>query len=147
MLFGRPSGLVDYNEEDIETVCTEINMQWMLSKKAAAGTKMQTSAAHHDALTRLLQQHHQGQGQSPSVTTQGALELILPAYEALWRVVLLTFVTICDRGKQGLEGRLLSTTAFHGVIGSGSGQEKEMLKIAKVRNAIPSIAHCTYRRH
>lgn len=127
VLFGPPSDVLDTT--DVVTVCSEINRQWMLSKQdGERGTQMQQSAALNEAMARLLLQH----GEQADLLPQAALELILPAYEALWRVVLLTFVTACHRTREGAPQFLLQTVNMASVLGTGSAEEKQVLQIAKV---------------
>ncbi|CAK7212674.1 hypothetical protein SEUCBS140593_001582 [Sporothrix eucalyptigena] len=110
-------------KEDVDTVCDEINKQWVLSKEAV-GT-IQQSVLLNNALARLLQH-----GDGPDMSPQQALELILPAYEALWRVVLLTYVTVCFRS-DGAGYKQLQRVDVPSVLGTGCAEDKELLKIAK----------------
>ncbi len=68
-------------------------------------------------------------GKQPDLKPQKALELILPTYETLWRVVLLTFVTACY---QNTEPHSLLRTDVHSCLGTKTDVEKDVLKIAKV---------------
>ncbi|CAK7200460.1 hypothetical protein SEUCBS139899_003155 [Sporothrix eucalyptigena] len=110
-------------KEDVDTVCDEINKQWVLSKEAV-GT-IQQSVLLNNALARLLQH-----GDGPDMSPQQALELILPAYEALWRVVLLTYVTVCFRS-DGAGYKQLQRVDVPSVLGTVCAEDKELLKIAK----------------
>ncbi|CAK7229021.1 hypothetical protein SCUCBS95973_007076 [Sporothrix curviconia] len=136
----QASGL---DPDDVSTVCDEINKQWVLSKAvpaaAAEGREVregrmeqrqdsivQQSPQLIQALDRLLQDSPERENLSP----QQALELILPSYEALWRVVLLTYVTVCHR--QPCDTIATADIAdIASVIGTGSPRETELRKIAK----------------
>lgn len=76
-------------EVDIQTIATGINSQWIVSK-----TNLRTSQSKelNDTLSRVLQL-----SSDPDMSPQEALGLIMPSYETLWRVVLLTFVTAFHR--------------------------------------------------
>ncbi|KAL1904587.1 hypothetical protein Sste5344_009670 [Sporothrix stenoceras] len=115
-----------HDKEDIDIVCSEINKQWMLSKEAQGPrSTVQQSGPLNDAQARLLQY-----GVEPDMPPQEALGLILPSYEALWRVVLLTYVTVCHRSDGAVHARLEKVDVLS-VLGTGNAEEKELLQVAK----------------
>jgi hypothetical protein len=121
ILFDTPA----LDDDDVATACEQINQQWIRSKRSGDGTAaLEQSNSLNAALTRLLQG-----GREPDLSPQGALELILPAYETLWRVVLLTFVTACHRTSKP---HTLLQADVRICLGMGNELEKQVRKIAKV---------------
>ncbi|CAK7235289.1 hypothetical protein SBRCBS47491_009242 [Sporothrix bragantina] len=116
----QASGL---DKDDVNTVCNEINRQWVLSKFAL---QTESSPLLNDALARLLQMSYDRE-----LSPQQALELILPSYEALWRVVLLTYVTVCHRQTFVVVHQECNMVDVASALGTGSVQEKRLLQIAK----------------
>lgn len=122
-LFGAPFGCAPIDKKDVATICDEINRLWMLAKNAAPDAKLEQSTLLRAALKRM------GLG----VDTHKALELLIPTYEALWRVVLLTFVTACHRSTdQKLHSLLKGENAYY-ALGMRNDKETELLTLVKVR--------------
>ncbi len=122
ILFGvdplRPS------TDDITTVVNDINYQWVRSKSTA---DIAEAGSLNDTLSRLLQLAN-----PPNVPVKKALALILPAYETLWRVVLLTFISASHRSPSPVRLEQLDVPAC---LGRKDPIEKQALTLANVRHA------------
>ncbi|KAK3684316.1 hypothetical protein B0T22DRAFT_274461 [Podospora appendiculata] len=114
-------------DEDLVVVITkEINNQWVESKR---NENLPRSKVLEDGLKRLKLVLPDGDG--VPLTPEEALGLIMPQYETLWRVVLLTFVTAFHRvhGK-AREEITRRTEGVPGCLGD-SEKEKSALGLAK----------------
>ncbi|OCK84823.1 hypothetical protein K432DRAFT_413699 [Lepidopterella palustris CBS 459.81] len=66
----------------------EINRLWLASKASGSAPKWAKQRKFHDTLLSILPNHN------PLDRTQNPLNLILPAYETLWRVILRCFIEV-----------------------------------------------------
>jgi len=100
-----------------------INSQWLSSKCNPATPK----AKHiNDMLDSLALKGRNGD----QLAAEEVLSIIMPQYETLWRVVLLTFVTAYHRQyRPHIAVRVQSVPAC---LGDDDDQEREVLKIAEV---------------
>lgn len=86
VLFGvDPS---EINLDEARTATDAINRLWIQSKNDDIIPSLHDQTALNSALKKLLPKEY------PCDSTANPLNLIMPAYETLWRVVLLTFVSI-----------------------------------------------------
>lgn len=89
--------------EDVVTATDTINMLWMQSKEGSGGYNALSDAQEHlrAALCRMLPEYADA-----GEPHESPLNLIMPAYETMWRVVLLTYVSaafrISDEETKGL---------------------------------------------
>lgn len=121
ILFGADPPSMQF--QDVDIITREINTQWLLSKYAMNVTKSQSL---NSALRRLLIASFK-----PSTTPEAALTLILPAYETLWRVVLLTYVSAWHRNHNPLDPEGLEGVPE--CLGQGDDKEIKARQLAKVR--------------
>jgi len=124
--------------QDARTATEAINRLWAQSKECGSAPSPYDKKRLDNALRRLLPQHY------PSVTTEGnPLNLIMPAYETLWRVVLLTFVSVTGRGVDPSTSKefLQAINNVPGCLNRNDDAERHALAIAKVCIAqSPSIS-------
>jgi hypothetical protein len=111
-------------EEDVELITKETNLQWIWSKGEGQVTK---SASLLETLNQVLSSYAPGHTSSPG-HAEDSLALILPSYETLWRVVLLTFVTMCNRTDKPVD---LNSLRLPFCLGGSSDAEKKALNVAK----------------
>lgn len=107
---------------DVDTVTKEINAQWLMSK--AEGTRKRSELLE-SALLRLI-----ASSSKPATTPEAALNIILPAYETLWRVVMLTFVSVSHRERNACN--LERLRSLPQCLGRGNDVETQARLIAKV---------------
>jgi hypothetical protein len=125
IVFGiEPSGPHD---RDIDIVTSEINLQWIKSKGEEGITR---SATLHDTLGDLIA----NSSNTPELSVQESLALILPSYETLWRVVLLTFTTMSYRTASPAID--LAQLKVPKCLGDNSDLEKKARNLAKVRSKV-----------
>ncbi|KAH8888099.1 hypothetical protein GQ53DRAFT_872331 [Thozetella sp. PMI_491] len=106
----------------ISAITEEINDQWIRSKTSNQILKSKALFASLNSLNLGLS------SDDVAMPPEMALGIILPAFETLWRVVLLTFVTAFHRQyNHSIEERLKDIPACLG----DSSSEKESLKVAK----------------
>ncbi|PSR80247.1 cytochrome P450, partial [Coniella lustricola] len=119
ILFGTKPGTL--SRQDVNIAALEINSQWLISKAKQVNTK---STALNSALLHLI-----AHSSNPATSSEAALNLILPAYETLWRVILLTFVSACHRQQ---DSNVLDTlNGLPGCLGRGDGEEQQVRLLAK----------------
>ncbi|KAK3490912.1 uncharacterized protein B0T23DRAFT_382767 [Neurospora hispaniola] len=93
--FGADDKKVDKNL--VKRITDEINAQWLKSKEDGGAVKTSDSLNHDLGMlfgtlkTSVAEEN--GTGKDTSIDPSEALGLIMPQYETLWRVVLLTYVT------------------------------------------------------
>ncbi len=115
--------------DDVLTATELINKLWMQSKDSFEG---QVSADDQRRLQTAL--HHMVPSREDADETQNnPLNIMMPAYETMWRVVLHTFVAAAFRTSDMETVRQLAK-AVQNVPGClGSAEEREVLALAKVR--------------
>ncbi|KAI0405827.1 cytochrome P450 [Xylaria palmicola] len=91
VLFGIEPSRVDVDEARKATEA--INRLWIQSKNHHSVPSVYDKILLHNALNKLLPH------ESFSTDRPHPLDLIMPAYETLWRVVLLTFVSIASQNR------------------------------------------------
>lgn len=117
--------------EPVVSIGEEINNQWLQSKY---DPKVPRSERLNSALRGLgLTRTSADWAGAVNVTTEEALGLIIPQYETLWRVVLLTFVTAYYRQPRSEVSKRVEEVPS--CLGD-SGREKEALKLAKASLAV-----------
>lgn len=121
ILFGNDPAIIQC--QDVDIITEEINTQWLLSKRKVSVTK---SEILNSALQHLL-----STSSNSSVTPEAALTLILSAYETLWRVVLLTFVSASHRNQNPPDLERLGSVP--GCLGQGNDEELKARQVSKVR--------------
>lgn len=120
--------------QDVNIITGEINTQWLLSKYEV---NVSRSELLNSTLERLLIA-----SSNPDMTPEAALTLILPAYETLWRVVLLTFVSAWHRNSNPLDLERLGSVPD--CLGQGNDDEMQARQLAKVRLEYPPNANVPY---
>lgn len=124
ILFRADSSLMTDN--DVLNITQGINSQWLKSKSVSGPIDgLSASLSLNNTLNRVLQDCSPYSG-SP----EEALEVLLPAYETLWRVVLLTFVHMSHRQRDicNIERLVLVPEC----LATRTPEEKYALKVAKV---------------
>lgn len=127
--FGVAENKIDKN--GVKRITDEINAQWLRSKVNDGTLRRSKKLDEYlhimfeDLETSILKDT------ATSISSTQALGLIMPQYETLWRVVLLTYVTAYHRqaNRRGLKKRVKDVPACLG----NAATEKEALKIAMVR--------------
>jgi hypothetical protein len=111
------------------TITEEINTQWLASK-CAPDVVLPSGLlnATIDSL-RLTSPFHPPD--HPPLTAVEVLSLLMPQYETLWRVVLLTFVTAYHHQPDARQDAEQRTAGVPSCLGHPT-REKEALKLAKV---------------
>ncbi|KAK4095850.1 hypothetical protein N658DRAFT_481619 [Parathielavia hyrcaniae] len=130
---------------DLVTVTEEINKQWMLSKCDPDGLAPSAllnatiaSISRHMA-PQVVARHGEG-------APEEVLGLLMPQYETLWRVVLLTFATAYHHQPAAHPDAVQRTADVPACLGDPA-REKEALKLAKEGLRLyPSNKHL-YRAH
>lgn len=110
----------------LAVITNEINKQWLESK--ARPDDVRPSETLNDALRHFLPDDV---ANPEYMTPEDALGLIMPQYETLWRVVLLTYVTAYYRN-DFQEEMYVKAYGVPACLGDGV-REREAVKIAKVR--------------
>ncbi len=123
------------SRETILVITREINTQWMRSKcdPDLPRSRLLTESLESLRLTKCAKGEREADLREEKVTPEEALGIIMPQYETLWRVVLLTFVTAYHR--QGRKENVLRGEDVPSCLGN-SMRESEALKLAKVRHVI-----------
>lgn len=125
-LFGNGT-TSNLSDEDVQVVTADINRLWVESKHPDAEPD---STRLRELLERAgLPSPSHAQPTQPA-TAEEALGVILPAYETLWRVVLLTYVHAYHRSPDH-ENTTRMTAAVPGCLGKGTAEEKSALRLAK----------------
>ncbi|KAK4118691.1 hypothetical protein N657DRAFT_637816 [Parathielavia appendiculata] len=112
------------------TITNEINKQWMLSKchpdDLAPSALLNSTIASLNIRRQLILSY------SPHFTSrpESVLSLLMPQYETLWRVVLLTFATAFHHQPDAYPDVFQRTADVPSCLGDPS-REKEALKLAK----------------
>ncbi|EGO56388.1 hypothetical protein NEUTE1DRAFT_44810 [Neurospora tetrasperma FGSC 2508] len=128
--FGADDKKVDKNL--VKRITDEINAQWLKSKEDGGAVKTSDSLNHDLGMlfgnlkTSVAEEN--GTGKDTYIDPSEALGLIMPQYETLWRVVLLTYVTAYYRqfDKRSLKKRVKDIPSCLG----NAATEKEALKLA-----------------
>ncbi|KAI1489511.1 hypothetical protein F5X96DRAFT_670623 [Biscogniauxia mediterranea] len=132
VLFDADPGGVDLR--DAQAAAESINRLWLQSKKSSSSTPPEDDRARlHAALERLLPdrfpcgppEHH-------------PLNLIIPAFETLWRVVLLAFVAATGAGVDAQTTAQLAAAAadVHGCFGSTAGGERSEIALSFAKEGL-----------
>ncbi|KAK3397116.1 hypothetical protein B0T20DRAFT_480702 [Sordaria brevicollis] len=124
--FGVAENKIDRNR--VKLITDEINEQWLRSKVSDGTLRRSKKLSEYlhtmfeDPETSILK------GTATSISSTQALGLIMPQYETLWRVVLLTYVTAYHRqaDRRKLKKRVKDVPACLG----NAATEKEALKLA-----------------
>lgn len=111
------------------TITEEINRQWLSSKLRPS--EVTPSAKLNQAVADLRIKSPFPGSQGSLLSPEEVLGLLMPQYETLWRVVLLTFVSAYYHQPNTVNDTLQRTANVPGCLGNPS-QEKEALKLAKV---------------
>ncbi len=114
------------------TITEEINTQWMLSKCQPE------SVTQSDLLNSTIDSLSITSRDGDPLTPTQVLGLLMPQYETLWRVVLLTFVTAYHHQPAAYPDTIHRTASVPSCLGNSSWEEKEALKLAKVSTS-PSL--------
>lgn len=123
-----------FEPNDLLTATTAINRLWVQSKTGnSEAISVKDRRDLHDALDRLLPA---AEATRPEV---GLLSLIMPAYETLWRITLLTYVQIAFRRYPASRGCAMTmdetrdtmTNAVAGCLGEDNQEERAVLVIIK----------------
>lgn len=112
----------DIPPETARFIATEINRQWLYSKCDA-------STAKSEDLNTTLRDLGLRAKDGPVLTPEQVLGIVMPQYETLWRVVLLTFVTAYHRQ---LRPENISRGADVPDCLGDPNREAEAVKLAKV---------------
>lgn len=130
--FGADDKKIDKNL--VKRITDEINEQWLKSKEDGGAVKTSDSLNHDLGMlfgnlkTSVAEEN--GTGKDTSIDSSEALGLIMPQYETLWRVVLLTYVTAyyTQFDERSLKKRVKDIPSCLG----NAATEKEALKLAMV---------------
>jgi hypothetical protein len=115
---------------DLAIITAEINKQWLRSKSHP--TDVTPSELLNSTIASLnITSRAQGTEQT-ALSPAEVLGLLMPQYETLWRVVLLTFVTAYHHQPAAYPDTAQRTATVPGCLGNPT-REKEALKLAKVR--------------
>ncbi|KAK1777889.1 hypothetical protein QBC45DRAFT_443131 [Copromyces sp. CBS 386.78] len=111
----------------VKQVTDEINTQWLKSKVNDGTLKRSEKLKQY--LYTLFEDPEKSVVTGAAISSTQALGLIMPQYETLWRVVLLTYVTAYHRqsDRRSLKKRVRDVPACLG----NAAIEKEALKLAK----------------
>lgn len=120
--------------EHLVTITDEINNQWLLSKR---DPNVARSARLEEALGSLNLPSPDGSGR---MSPAEVLSLLMPQYETLWRVVLLTFVTAYHQQPDAHADVVRRTADVPSCLGDPA-REKEALKLAMASIPTPSPIH------
>jgi len=112
-------------------IAARVNKVWVRSKCDQEGEGGRDEVLE-DMIVGLELRENRGQGEVLRVGE--VLGIIMPQYETLWRVVLLTFVTAFHR--QAREENVKRVEGVPGCLGKGDG---EVLKLAQVIDATLSV--------
>jgi len=121
---------VSVPKQDVSAITEEINRQWIQSKCDANISKSSRLCSTLMSLG-LKSPYREGDTASP----EEALAFILPAYETLWRVVLLTFVSAYHRPS---DPKIIEMVKPIPACLGLRGLEDEALKLAKGRSRSPT---------
>ncbi|KAL8369930.1 hypothetical protein RB595_000335 [Gaeumannomyces hyphopodioides] len=125
-LFGS-GATSNLSDEDVEVVTEDINQLWVESKHPEAEPD---STRLRELLERAELPTTPHVLEARPATAEEALGVILPAYETLWRVVLLTYVHAYHRSPD-YENITQTTATIPDCLGAGTAEEKSALKVAK----------------
>ncbi|KAK4139418.1 uncharacterized protein C8A04DRAFT_33098 [Dichotomopilus funicola] len=110
------------------TITEEINRQWLSSKQRPS--EVTPSAELNKTIADLRIKSPFPDSKGALLSPEEVLGLLMPQYETLWRVVLLTFVSAYYHQLQTVNDTLQRTASVPGCLGNTS-EEKEALKLAK----------------
>ncbi|TLD33560.1 hypothetical protein PspLS_01261 [Pyricularia sp. CBS 133598] len=128
-------------DHEYQTVTDQINLQWIASKQSHRENQARRSSELERVLRSIM--NHSPLPSEEAEPVQ-VLELLLPAYETLWRVVVLAFIDFVHRrGAQDDVRRFQLCVTTH--IGSGNEQEQEVLKVAMERLRLYPSTKRVYR--
>lgn len=130
LFFGVEASKMD--QALVEIATEAIHKLWISSKDEDATPSADDKKRLEAALAKLIDADVTDLGDG------GALNLIIPAYETLWRVVMLTFVAAshCNKNNNVTTKRLLTATrTVPRCFGNNAGEEDEARTIAKVSAA------------
>lgn len=88
----------------VERVATAINKLWIASKRKDLVCEDQLDAAHVKMKSMLLEDLHSIIHHNKADSQKNPLNLLLPAYETMWRVVKMGFLELYWRG-EGVHGK------------------------------------------
>ncbi|KAH7626873.1 hypothetical protein B0T09DRAFT_35691 [Sordaria sp. MPI-SDFR-AT-0083] len=119
--------LTKLDEGLVKKVTDEINAQWLRSKVNDGTLRRSARLSHY--LYTLFEDPEKSVVEGATISSTQALGLIMPQYETLWRVVLLTYVTAYHRqsDRRSLKKRVRDVPVCLG----NAAKEKEALKLAK----------------
>jgi hypothetical protein len=127
------------------TITEEINNQWLLSK--CHPDDLTPSALLNSAIASL---NITSPSEHRTMTPAEVLSLLMPQYETLWRVVLLTFATAYHHQPAAHPEAVHRTAGVPSCLGDPA-REKEALKLAKVSRLpfpnLPPFLHLLSHRH
>jgi hypothetical protein len=119
------------DDDSVSFVATEINRLWTESKVSRRAIQWNKQYKLHEALLRLIPDC------DPLDPQENPLNLILPAFETMWRVVLRCFVEVGYRGAKEKEVWIAALKAYLEHSGPLSDQAcKENVDVATVRSLI-----------
>jgi len=124
----------------VRSVTEGINHLWVQSKDPSQPVSKRDQDLLIAKIRQILPVTKQAHGFQGSEEHTNPLDIILPAFETLWRIILLSYVHIAFRGI-GADGPRVKTEALARDIladlpnhlGTGSEEEANMLIISKVR--------------
>ncbi|KAJ4306811.1 hypothetical protein N0V88_000181 [Collariella sp. IMI 366227] len=119
------------NRKLLVTITEKINSQWLQSKKVWGPHNLAPSPDLNTAISSLGIRSPFPNAEQAMMTSPEILGLLMPQYETLWRVVLLTFVTAYHHQPSALLDTVQRTTQVPSCLGNSS-LEKEALKLAKI---------------
>ena len=131
----------DAGDEHVSIATEAINEQWVKSKSPCGSASLTPSDTLNESLRCLLES-----GPCPPPPPQQALDIILPAYETLWRVVLLTFVSACHRSSKAAR---LAEMDIPACLGTNTETERSALQIGKASThpgSVDAALANTYRK-
>ncbi|KAK6823555.1 hypothetical protein PG989_000368 [Apiospora arundinis] len=140
-------------------VTEDINRHWVQSKNALDPVSKREQDRLVARIRQMLPTTEKGHSYTNFEEQTNPLEIILPAYETLWRVVLLTYVHLAFRGissdgprvkTESLAREILAGLTTH--LGTGTEEESTILMISKealrlypptkrIHRATPSALH------
>ncbi|AEO61533.1 hypothetical protein MYCTH_2070700 [Thermothelomyces thermophilus ATCC 42464] len=110
------------------TITREINEQWLRSKRDPVGVA--PSSLLYSTIESLNVMSPFANTESVVLSAPEVLSLLMPQYETLWRVVLLTFVTAYHHQPDAYPDAVQRTADVPACLGHPA-KEKEALKLAK----------------
>lgn len=118
------------------TITREINEQWLRSKRDPSGVA--PSSLLYSTIESLNIVSPFPNTKSVVLSGPEVLSIIMPQYETLWRVVLLTFVTAYHHQPDAYPDAVQRTADVPACLGHPA-REKEALKLAKVPSPSSSL--------